>query len=190
MQLDKDNPPDTVVFNGITYRRMGGKRRYYLSQSSSNAGRKRAKGLHVAIWEHHNGKPVPAGHEVHHRDGNTFDCRPENLDCLPKGVHRSLPKNIDREAVRANLAKQRVLANAWHGSPAGLEWHRQHAYRSLRKPDRAPHGARQPILSRACAECGKEFRGWNKRRVYCGPRCSEKVSRRRRRNATGVQPNG
>ena len=69
MQLDANNPPDKVDFNGVWYCRMGGQRRYYLSQSKKNSGRRGAKGLHVAIWEYHSGQSVPAGHEIHHRNG-------------------------------------------------------------------------------------------------------------------------
>ena len=70
--------PETVVLNGILYRLMGTKR-YYLSQSSSNTGRKGAKGLHVASYECHTDKTVPKGHVVHHKDGNPFNNSIENL---------------------------------------------------------------------------------------------------------------
>lgn len=53
------NKPEEVIFNGVTYKLMGAKR-YYLSQSKTNDGRKGAKGLHVAIWESYNHKNVPA----------------------------------------------------------------------------------------------------------------------------------
>ena len=112
MQLDANNPPDKVDFNGVWYRRMGGQRRYYLSQSRKNSGRRGAKGLHVAIWEHYSGQSVPAGHEIHHRNGDTFDCRPENLECLPIRVHRRMSKRIDREQRRVLLDSIRPLEKA------------------------------------------------------------------------------
>ena len=120
MRLDPNNPPDIVTFLGVRYRRMGGARKYYLSQATTNEGRKGAKGLHVAIWEHFSGQIVPEGHEVNHKDSDTFNCEFANLECLPKGVHRRLPRpNMRNDRVFAHLAEIRPLAAKWHGSEAG-----------------------------------------------------------------------
>lgn len=173
MKLDKKNPPETVEFEGVLYRRMGGRRLYYLSQSSSNAGRRRAKGLHVAIWESHSGKSVPPAHEIHHKDGDTFNCAPDNLECLPRLVHRNIPKRVDIEDQRKHLDKYRHLAAAWHGSAAGLEWHREHAKVSLRKPGVDNH----PIVGQGtCVWCGCEFTARSHRRKFCGPQCQVQES--------------
>jgi hypothetical protein len=64
---------EVIEFNGIKYRLMGGKRRYYLSQSNTNAGRKRPKGLHVAVYEFYSGEKVQKGFHVHHKDGNCYN---------------------------------------------------------------------------------------------------------------------
>ncbi|WP_425349999.1 HNH endonuclease signature motif containing protein [Rhizobium lusitanum] len=167
---------------------MGGKRRYYLSQSTTNEGRKSPKGLHIAIWEHHSGQTIPAGFEVHHRDGDTFNFERENLECLPAATHRSLPKNIDREKVRANLANIRPKANAWHSSAAGREWHRSHVYESIHKPGALPY-IRNVIGSGKCRWCGDEFQKKSKRRVFCGPKCQVQESGFRRGKYTFVHPN-
>lgn len=45
--------------------------------------------LHRAVWTHHNG-PIPAGYDVHHRDGNKQNNDPANLECLPKADHTRL----------------------------------------------------------------------------------------------------
>ena len=60
---------ETIIFNGVEYRLLSGGR-YYLSQSTTNDGRRHAKSLHVAIWEYYNKKPCPKGYEIHHIDGN------------------------------------------------------------------------------------------------------------------------
>lgn len=85
-QLDKSNPAEKVTFNGVTYRLMGS-RKYYLSQSTTNEGRKAPKGLHVAIWEFFSGKTVPQGFHIHHKDGNTFNNEFSNLECLSRNEH-------------------------------------------------------------------------------------------------------
>lgn len=42
---------------------------------------------HILIWEKANGKPVPRGWQVHHKNGNKKDNRPENLEAMPARRH-------------------------------------------------------------------------------------------------------
>lgn len=122
--------PQEVIFNGVTYKLMGAKR-YYLSQSKTNAGRKGAKGLHVAIWEFYNHRKVPAGHCIHHKDGNPFNNDIGNLECIPSYTHLSEhgKSNWENEEYRMRGKKQldeaREKATAWHKSPEGLKWHQK-----------------------------------------------------------------
>src|ERR1700743_2954055 len=132
MRFDPNNPPETVEFYGVTYRRMGGQRKYYLSQAKRNADRKNPKGLHVAIWEKHANQGVPPGYEVNHIDRDTFNFSFDNLECLPKSVHRSLPKTTTK-AVLDNLERIRPMATEWHRSEEGRSWHRKNAIESLAK---------------------------------------------------------
>ena len=182
MEFDKDNPPEAVEFLGVTYRRMGGKRRYYLSTSTKNAERRKAKGLHVAIWEHANSALVPKGHEIHHKDGNTFNCSPENLECLPKAVHRSFSKpGMDMDKQRMHLDRVRDLTKAWHASPEGREWHRQNAIKNSRfQPGYRP----EPLKvkgTRICTVCEREFIYRNVRNTICSTSCHDRKRRRRER---------
>lgn len=139
--------PETIVFNGVEYRLMGSGR-YYLSQSRSNEGRRRAKGLHVAVWEFYSGQTVPKGFEIHHIDGNPFNNDFSNLECVPMRDHRAMYELKDPEKQRKHLEKIRPLASAWHSSPEGIEWHRQHAAESI--------GKRTPKRY-VCELCGREF---------------------------------
>src|SRR6478735_7592353 len=41
------------------------------------------------VWEEANG-PVPPSHEVHHKNRCPWDDRLENLECLPRRIHRAL----------------------------------------------------------------------------------------------------
>lgn len=165
MRFDPNDPPESVEFNGVTYRLMGGARKYYLSQSPTNAGRCRAKGLHVAVWEHGSGELVPKGHEVHHRDSDTFNFDHQNLECLERSVHRRLPrKNSRSEKVLANLAAIRPLASAWHKSPEGRAWHRENTAKSLE----LSRVARDYV----CAECHVVFSAKQPRARFCDRNCA------------------
>lgn len=170
MRLDPNDPPERVEFNGIIFRRMGGKRRYYLSQGRSNAARRGAKGLHVAVWEHFSGQMVPKGYEINHIDRDTFNCSFENLECLPMRVHRSLPKNIDMVKQGAHLERIRPLASAWHKSEAGRAWHKIHATASLGAA-RIAKANTPPRSGGVCVWCGGGFTFKNIRKVYCSSPC-------------------
>jgi len=101
--------PKVIEFNGKQYGLMGGERKYYLSKSNTNSGRKNPQGLHVAIWEFYNKRKVPVGYQIHHKDGDTFNNDINNLECLPTGKHLSwhYSKNMENpefaDKVKANL---------------------------------------------------------------------------------------
>src|ERR1035437_4117779 len=176
MRFNEDSAPEKILFEGIIYRRMGGKKKYYLSQSTTNYGRKDPKGLHKAVWEFNSGTTVPAGHEIHHKDGDTFNFMPGNLECLPMGVHRRLPKNIDRDAVRENLSRIRPLAAAWHRSPEGRAWHSEHARNQTRQPYTGPRGEDRPTIGvRNCDWCGSEFEYRFRKSRICSKKCSNEL---------------
>jgi len=42
--------------------------------------------IHRACWESYRG-PVPAGYDVHHKNGDRRDNHIENLACIPHGEH-------------------------------------------------------------------------------------------------------
>ena len=145
-----------VIFNGKKYCRMGGKRIYFLSYESRNALRKNPKGLHVAVWEYVNKREVPKGYVVHHKDHNPFNNQPDNLECLSLREHLELHKE-DRERYfksaesLEHLNKIRHLANDWHKSEEGREWHKKHAKEILENKKE----------KRICQDCGCEFDIYN-----------------------------
>lgn len=159
--------PQTVVFNGVEYRLMGAGR-YYLSQSKTNEGRRGAKGLHVAVWEFYSGQTVPPGYEIHHKDGNTFNNDFSNLECIPRDEHRKISDYKSSGKVQKHLDEVRPLAAAWHSSPEGHEWHKQHAKESINK-----------YTPRACVceFCGKSFEAPVGRK-YCSHNCAVKADYR------------
>ena len=160
--------PEVIVFNGVEYRRMGGRRNYYLSQSKSNAGRKGAKGLHVAVWEFYSGQTVPEGYEIHHKDGNPFNNDYSNLECMSRTDHRKATKQ-DPEKNRRHLEKIRDVVNAWHRSEEGRAWHREHA-RAIKL---------EPKIEVVCKCCGKVFLAKKKGAELCSRACQTKDFNRR-----------
>ena len=161
--------PKSVFFNGIEYRLMGAGR-YYLSQSKTNAGRRNAKGLHVAIWEYHSGQTVPAGYVIHHKDGNCSNNDFDNLECLPRGEHlsRHLQERYKHgvpEEIKAHLNQVRIKASAWHRSPEGRKWHSETAKK--RFSDRHE--------LRVCPMCGGKFEvRKSSRQKHCSRKCGNR----------------
>lgn len=168
-----------IVFNGVTYRLMGSGK-YYLSQSTSNAGRVGAKGLHVAIWEYYSGETVPPGYCVHHRDGNPYNNDFENLECVERSKHLSehARRNLENpdyaEKNKRDLRIAQERAKEWHCSDEGREWHREHTMRSLAK-------AWAFREERVCLVCGKPYIARTSRSKYCCNSCQQKACRERRK---------
>lgn len=169
--------PEIVYFLGIEYRLMGGKRKYYLSQSKSTNERKNPKGLHVAIWEHYHGKKLPLGHEVHHRDENTFNNSPKNLENLTHSEHGKIHADLWRTPKQLkHLEKVRHLSVAWHRSPEGREWHRRHASTGPKPKNR----------ENVCLFCGNGFKSYRMRK-WCSHNCSVKWSYHEKKRGVAQQ---
>lgn len=140
-----------------------GTRRYYLSQSTRNSERIGAKGLHVAIWEAASGEEVPSGYDVHHRDRDTFNNDPSNLECLSAEEHRAIPRPLkDPEKQSQHLAEIRPLAAEWHRSDEGRAWHSEHGKEAM---------ASRSQLDFICAGCGQSFQSIQAFARYCSNPC-------------------
>jgi len=153
-----------------------GAKKYYLSQSTTNAGRKKAKGLHIAIWEEATGKTVPTGHHVHHKDGNQLNNHPDNLACITAKENLSLPKQGDRPKQKAHLAKARQSQafKDWHAATRGSEWRKKIQRMAMEARRANPH-------HKVCQVCGTPYDTIEKRSKYCSKQCQWKASGRRRR---------
>lgn len=136
---------EQIVWNGVKFYRYPdavspGARTYFTAAPVR---------LHRAVWEFHNG-PVPHGHHIHHVDGDTANNDIANLECVPAGQHESDHWSPERrERARARMRDiVRPAADAWHRSPDGIAWHREHGRRvfSQREP--------QPYV---CEQCAAEF---------------------------------
>ena len=167
-----------IVFNGVKYRLMGAKR-YYLSQSTTNKGRKGAKGLHVAIWEFYSGKTVPKGYVVHHKDGNHFNNDFSNLECISRNEH--IKKHIEHlsecgrtpEKIK-QLSEIRELSKKWHASEEGKKWHSENAKKAMAKKRH----------KQICTECGQEYETCGQGTICrkCQNRLSQRKLRKKRKS--------
>lgn len=169
--------PDTIDFNGVTYKLLSGGR-YYLSQSTTNEGRRHAKSLHVAIWEYYNGQTVPPDCCIHHKDGNVYNNDISNLECVKRKDYLSnhTTKNWQnpnyKERQLKVLEKAQDLAKLWHKSAEGKAWHSQHGKEVMlnRKP-----------VTLTCQFCGKEFQSIQPWAKYCSQSCFDKWRTRNQR---------
>lgn len=158
--------PESITFNGVTYKLMGGKRKYYLSQQRDNKKRKGAKGLHVAVWEFYNKRSISKGRDIHHKDHNSFNNDISNLECLSIREHRSMHikeriKN-NPKLFKSYLDKARIEASKWHGSPAGKKWHREKSKKQWANPEK---------FECICKRCSKKFSSFHRTSIFCSDAC-------------------
>ena len=171
------NIPDTVEFNGVTYKLLSGGR-YYLSQSTTNEGRRNAKSLHVAIWEYYNNRAVPSDCCIHHLDGNVFNNDISKLEWVKRKDHLSnhSKKNWQNKEFKERqlkvLKNAQELAKEWHKSDDGREWHSKHGKDVMAN--------RKPVTLK-CEFCGKEFQSIQPWAKYCSSKCFDKWRNRNQR---------
>lgn len=147
--------------------------RYYLCGAYFQYKGKR---LHRAVWEHHNG-PVPAGHHVHHVDGNRHNNTTDNLQLVEGGKHlRVHMRSADRKekSRQAISASAQPAAREWHGSAEGLAWHSEQGKANWERRSMHIYG---------CDYCGKAYRTKyvypEGSRHFCCANCKMKARRRR-----------
>src|SRR6266576_233147 len=123
--------PGFVVYKGRKYW-LQSNGRYY--QDGSHYAPERL--LHRVIWIEHFG-PIPKGLCVHHKNHDWRDNKPSNLSLISKSEHSThhLKARFENPEFRArnlqHLIKAQIGAAKWHGSPAGLKWHRENGVRTM-----------------------------------------------------------
>lgn len=159
---------ETIVFEGRRYC-PDGKGYYYNSTT-----RKR---LHQAVWITYNG-PIPDGCEIHHKDLNKDNNDIDNLECMTsqehKALHAALITEEDKEQKRKNLNEAaRPIANRWHKSEEGRNWHREHIKQQHK------NGVFTKTL--ICTNCGKEYTGHLAKKggnTFCSNTCKSAYRRK------------
>ena len=116
------------------------------------------------IWRRTFG-PIPRGWHIHHENGDPFDNRPKNLECLSPKEHAERHPDPSRTFSR----KASLAAAAWHRSSAGRRWHRKHG--------KGVFSRRRPT-TRRCQMCFREFISISIRARYCSNACKSAYRRR------------
>ena len=134
--------------------------------------------MHQVVWEYFNGKRETGKH-IHHRNGNRWDNRIENLEQVHANPH--LSKHIKQrfkenpEWAKEFHAKGIQSAVKWHKSEDGIKWHKQHAARQN-------FGKFTYGLSK-CEFCGAEYERRTKHSKFCHSNCKAKANRASRKLA-------
>ena len=136
--------------------------------------------LHRRIWSDNFGQ-IPPGMHVHHKDGDWTNNDPANLELISASDHSAQHANErmgDPEYRRKAgywLERARIEAAKWHGSPEGIEWHKEHGKRTWDE--------REPV-SLECQVCGSTYQAFfASRSRFCSRSCEQKEGYRRHKTA-------
>jgi hypothetical protein len=138
------------TFNGKSYYRRSA--RYF---------RQHANILHRDVWAYHHG-PIPAGHHIHHIDGDRANNALSNLALMDPLAHMRHHLNAEDGSLRALLAAQEV----WRETDEGKA-------RMSEVGKRVAHFMRQPKTF-TCAHCETEFQTTTSFARFCSNRCKQR----------------
>ena len=165
---------EAVEFNGITFRRYPDAKQWSHRMYYTPHAGWRLLGigaLHQELWKSING-PIPDGYEIHHSDDDSLNNVIGNLECITVAEHKrrhaaaASQRNKTPEGRKRFEATQRAAAK-WHGSPAGLAWHREHAREQ-------GFGIREPA-DVVCAHCGINYKTSAPARAkFCSTKCRQR----------------
>lgn len=182
MPRKQSETTDSIVFNGITFRRYPNAKRLSDRKYYRADGRLRKQGisyLHREVWKFYNGE-IPEGYHVHHKDENTLNNDISNLELLKGESHLSMhaKENYDNREFKEGNSRQldaiRAKAAEWHKSEAGRSWHKQHAI-EIAQSEKA-----KGKIELVCAVCGKKYlapHNQRNRSKFCSNACYAKYRR-------------
>lgn len=154
-----------VEFQGI---------RYYLDNDGYyKASRCHGRGLlHRAIWSAVNGRSIPDGWHVHHKDHDRSNNDQSNLVAMSGSAHQRYHKGEQPTGAALDTFEERSRKRT-------DEW------------------TRKEYLDYTCRECGEPYKSRsNKPTHYCSRKCCDKamgrrrVERDRQRREAGLRPDG
>ncbi|MFW6120648.1 MAG: HNH endonuclease signature motif containing protein [Petrotogales bacterium] len=161
-----------ITYKGRKYWISGNGKYFYNDKYNGNGKKGRKKiALHRKIYEDNFGE-IPEGYIVHHKNGDTFNNKPSNLESKPRGKHQSehvkewFKDPEYRKKNRKSLKKAQQKARTWHKSKKGREWHKDHYDESLGMAKKHEH---------TCVICGKKYYSTRiKKTKYCSDKCRNK----------------
>lgn len=165
---------ETVIFNGIKFRRYPESKHQHLRRyfyPSGNYQRRGIQALHIEIWKSVHG-PVPSGSHIHHKNLDPLDNSLDNLECVTPTEHaREHFAEPDRlEKGREHINRIRPLAVLWHKSKEGREWHRQHGTKVFND---------LPVRELVCGMCEQVFKTTKATDAkFCSNKCKSQWRRR------------
>lgn len=167
-----------ILYKGVKYvaSKTNPKYFYYAHRVK---GRRIRVGLHRQVYIDNYGD-IPEGHEIHHKDEDTLNNEPENLQAVLINLHRSFHQSKrmsdpERRAVAIKaLTENRSKATAWHKSKEGLEWHSKNAKESWEK--------RKSVVCN-CVYCGNDFQTKFSDTMFCSNKCWQRARRAKHKSA-------
>lgn len=123
--------------------------------------------LHRYVWEKEFGN-IPEKHIIHHLDNNTLNNKINNLVCIERGKHQSEhlkePERI--KLSRKTIEVARIYASKWHGSKAGLQFHKKLGKLSWKNKIK---------YKKECTFCNKNYKTYfPSRSKFCSTSCKSK----------------
>lgn len=159
---------EEVEYNGVVFRRYPNSdnrsdREYY--KPPTKEIKKGVEALHREVYKNECGE-IPEGYHVHHKDGDTTNNDPSNLEIVTPQEHAELhdwemPEEFQEKGVKA--------AKEWHKSEEGRRWHEKHWDESLGKIFEEPK-------TKDCDQCSEEFEYYTSAR-FCSNSCKSKHRR-------------
>ena len=133
----------------------------------------KGKRLHREVWQYHHG-PIPEGFDVHHVHHDRSRNQIEDLELIPRSIHRQYHADERgvAELAKAPIVKAQAATAEWHGSTEGRAWHKQHYADHSR-------AAFARLVDCVCSHCATPFQAVNRGHasVFCSNRCKSAFRR-------------
>ena len=158
-----------IAFDGRKYRK--GPTGYYHAENWGSG----PTTLHRAIWEKEKGE-IPAGHHIHHKDGDKGNNDISNLELISASdharMHAAENEWVGSPENREQIIKAGEKAKEWHASEDGKKWHSEHAKKGWEV---------RGLSEVRCQEtdCGAAFMTpYPTRARFCSSACKERTRQR------------